>query len=106
MTTQSIVTPAHSINAADLARHTLERRAIEAVIWGMPIVSFDAMRQGFFGVGAKYGDIAYLSKPADWKLQLTTPNSSSLYVYFNFSRVASRKGIRDAKSNKHDNSGG
>jgi hypothetical protein len=50
----------------------------------MPIVSVDAMRQGFFGVGAKYGDIAYLSKPADWKLQLTTPNSSSLYVYFNF----------------------
>jgi hypothetical protein len=39
---------------------------------------------GFFGIGAKHGDIAYLSKPADWKLQITTPNSSSLYVYFNF----------------------
>jgi hypothetical protein len=84
MATQSIVKPAHSIDAAELARHTLERRAIEAAIWGMPIVSVDAMRRGFFGVGAKYGDIAYLSKPADWKLQITTPNASSLYVYFNF----------------------
>ena len=64
MTTQSLVTPARSINTADLARHALQRRAIEAAIWGMPIVSVDAMRQGFFAVGAKYGDIAYLSKPA------------------------------------------
>jgi hypothetical protein len=84
MATRSIVKPVRSFSAADLARHQLQRRAVEAAIWGMPIVSFDAMRSGFFGVGAKYGDIAYLSKPADWKLRLTTPNSSSLYVYFNF----------------------
>jgi hypothetical protein len=50
----------------------------------MPIVSVDAMRQAFFSVGAKCGDIAYFSKPADWKFQVTKPNSSSLYVYFNF----------------------
>src|SRR5215510_6614235 len=50
----------------------------------MPIVSFDAMRQAFFSSGANYGDILYLSQPADWKLQLTTPNASSLYVYFNY----------------------
>ena len=84
MATQSTVKSAHSFNAAELAQHTLQRRAMEAAIWGMPIVSVDAMRKGFFGVGAKYGDIAYFSKPADWKFQLTTPNSSSLYVYFNF----------------------
>jgi hypothetical protein len=84
MATQSMVRPDHSLDAAELAKHTLQRRAIEAAIWGMPIVSVDAMRKGFFGAGAKYGDIAYFSKPADWKLQLTTPNSSSLYVYFNF----------------------
>lgn len=84
MATQSIVKPAHSLNAAELAQHTLRRRAIEAAIWGMPIVSVDAMRGGFFGIGAKYGDIAYFSKPADWKFQITTPNSSSLYIYFNF----------------------
>jgi hypothetical protein len=51
----------------------------------MPIVSVDAMREAFFrDAGAKYGDILYFSKPADWKFQTTTPNASSLYVYFNF----------------------
>jgi hypothetical protein len=66
-------------------RAALTRTAIDAAMWGMPIVSFDAMRQAFFrDAGAQYGDIAYLSAPADWKLQLTTPNGSAYYVYFNF----------------------
>jgi hypothetical protein len=42
------------------------------------------MRQAFFSNGAKYGDFTYFSKPADWKFRVTTPNASSLYVYFNF----------------------
>ncbi|WP_191970067.1 DUF1254 domain-containing protein [Methylobacterium planeticum] len=58
---------------------------MEAAIWGMPIVSFDVMRQAFFrDAGAKYGDIVFWSKPSDWQNQTTTPNASSLYVYFNF----------------------
>jgi hypothetical protein len=71
--------------AAELERRTIQRRAVEAAMWGMPIVSVDAMREAFFrDAGAKYGDILYFSKPADWKFQTTTPNASSLYVYFNF----------------------
>ena len=35
-------------SSAELTKRTLERRAMDAVIWGMPIVSFDVMRQGFF----------------------------------------------------------
>src|SRR5262245_51715818 len=51
----------------------------------MPIVSVHAMRHAFFqDAGAKYGDIVYWSKPADWRNQTTTPNGSSRYVYFNF----------------------
>jgi hypothetical protein len=73
-----------ALTSADLAERALQRRAVEAAIWGMPIVSVDAMRQAFFGAGAKYGDFVYLSKPADWNLQITTPNSSSLYCYFNY----------------------
>jgi hypothetical protein len=69
---------------ADPARRTIERRAVEAAIWGMPIVSVDAMRQAFFRADARYGDVLYLSKPADWRFQTTTPNASSLYVYLNF----------------------
>jgi hypothetical protein len=61
------------------------RRAVEAAIWGMPLVSVNAMRQAFFrDAGAKYGDIVYFSKPSDWKFQFTTPNASTRYVYFNF----------------------
>lgn len=43
------------------------------------------MRQAFFrDAKAKYNDIVFWSKPSDWKNQTTTPNSSTLYVYFNF----------------------
>jgi hypothetical protein len=59
--------------------------AMDAAIWGTPIVSVDAMRQAFFrDGGAKYGDVVYWSRPSDWKNQITTPNASVRYVYFNF----------------------
>ena len=71
--------------AAELEQRTIERRAVEAAIWGIPLVSVDAMRQAYFrDAGAKYNDIIYFSKPADWKFQFTTPNASTHYVYFNF----------------------
>jgi hypothetical protein len=75
--------PSSSLSSEELAERAIERRAVEAAIWGMPIVSFDAMRHAFLH-DAKYGDILYFSRPADWKFQVTTPNASSLYVYFNF----------------------
>jgi hypothetical protein len=70
--------------SSELAERTLQRRAVEAAIWGMPLVNTDAMRQAYFrDVGAKY-DICYFSTPADWRFQVTTPNASTNYVYFNF----------------------
>jgi hypothetical protein len=43
------------------------------------------MRQAFFrDAGAKYGDLVYLSRFAGWGFQITTPNASTRYVYFNF----------------------
>ena len=60
----------------------IDRDALEAVVWGMPIVSVDAMRQAFLrDAGGKYGDIVFLSKPADWRFQITTPNASTHYAY-------------------------
>jgi hypothetical protein len=77
--------PAQDFSANDLGHPTIERRAVEAVIWGMPLVSVDAMREAAFrDAGAKYNDIIYWSKPIDWKFQFTTPNASTYYVYFNF----------------------
>jgi hypothetical protein len=69
----------------ELTRRTLERRAVEAAIWGVPLVAVDALRQAFQrDAGAGYGDILYLSRPADAKLQFTTPDTATPYVYFNF----------------------
>src|SRR5271157_5599607 len=71
------------ISSAELTKHTLERRAVDAAIWGMPMVSFDVMRQGFFrDAKAHYGDIMFWSKFSSWKNQTTTPNTSTRYVIF------------------------
>ena len=71
---------------AQLAERTKYRRAVEAAIWGMPIVVADAIRQGFLrDIKANYNDIAYYSKPADWRFQTTTPNASTHYIYSAFS---------------------
>src|SRR5258705_5612735 len=64
---------------------SLQVIAFDAAIWGMPIVSMDAMRQAFLrDAQAQYNDILYWSRPADWRLQLTTPNASAHYAYVNF----------------------
>src|SRR5262247_1842161 len=58
---------AQDSSSENLARRALERRAVEAAIWGMPIVSFDAMRQAYFrDAGARFNDVIYWSKPSDW----------------------------------------
>lgn len=89
--TESATGSVSSSTAAEPAERALHRRAVEAAIWGMPIVNVDAMREAFFrDAGARYGDILYLSKPADWRFQTTTPNASSLYVYFNFTPSTDR----------------
>ena len=63
----------------------LQRRAIEAAIWGIPLVRFDAMRQAFFrDAQAIYGDIAYWLEPVDWRLQLAVASTLSNHVYCNF----------------------
>jgi hypothetical protein len=63
----------------ELARRTLKRRAVEAVIWGMPAVNFDLMFQAFLGVKGGPNQIAFWSKPLDWKNQTLTPNPDTIY---------------------------
>jgi hypothetical protein len=70
-------------SSAELTKRTLERRAVDAAIWGMPIVSFDVMRQGYFrGANAHYGDIMYWPRFSTWKNQTVTSDTSSRYVVF------------------------
>jgi hypothetical protein len=79
---QNLPAQAVTFSSKDLTQRAIEHRAVEAAIWGMPIVSFDAMRQAFFrDAKAKYGDIIFWSKPGGWKLQCLTPNTSVRYVF-------------------------
>src|SRR6266436_4656431 len=72
----------------DLAKRTIERRAVEALIWGMPAVNFDLMYQAMIRdakAGAGSNKIVYWSKLSDWKNQTLTPNPDAIYLmpFFN-----------------------
>jgi hypothetical protein len=77
--------PSAPWSSTELAERTRHRRTVEAVIWGLPLVNTDTMRQAYFrDIGAKYNDILYFSKFPDWRFQATTPNASTHHVYFNY----------------------
>jgi hypothetical protein len=67
----------------DIAQRTIERRAVEAVIWGMPAVNYDRMYQAMVH-DAKAGEgsnkIVHWSRLFDWKNQTLTPNPDSIYL--------------------------
>jgi hypothetical protein len=59
----------------------VHRRAVEAVIWGMPAVNYDLMYQAMVrdGHGA-FNQVAYWSRLPDWKIQTLTPNPDAIYL--------------------------
>jgi hypothetical protein len=71
---------ADSYSADELARRAQERRAVEAVIWGMPAVNYDLMLQEALKAGAKENEIVYWGKPSDWHNQTLTPNPDAIYL--------------------------
>jgi len=73
---------AQEFSAEDLAKRTIERRAVEAIIWGMPAVNFDLMFQAMIRdakAGAGSNKVVYWSKLSDWKNQTLTPNPDAVY---------------------------
>src|SRR5271155_5859441 len=72
----------------ELTKRTLQRRAVESVIWGMPAVNFDRMYQAMVH-DAKAGEgsnkIVYWSRPVNWRNQTLTPNPDTIYFmpFFN-----------------------
>lgn len=66
----------------NLAERMLHRRAVDAVIWSMPIVNFQAMRDGLKNDGGLATNaVGYHSKVQNWKLQTTTNNNTTPYVF-------------------------
>lgn len=77
---------AEASSAEELNRRMIERRAIEAVIWGMPAVNYDLMLQEMLTkTPGKVGQVIYWGRPLDSKNQTLTPNPDALYfmVFFN-----------------------
>jgi len=68
-------------SSQNLAQRTIERHAIEAVIWGMPAVNYDLMYQAMVrdAKGAP-NQIVYWSRLASWKNQTLTPNPDAIYL--------------------------
>jgi hypothetical protein len=70
---------AEDLSSEELARRTIERRAVEAVIWGMPAVNYERMLQAAIDNGAKPNQVVYWSRPVNWKNQTLTPNPDTIY---------------------------
>ena len=80
-----VASTASALTPEELAARTVHRRAVDAVIWGQPIVSFDAMRQAYFrDAKARYNDVIWWPNGAGWKNQSLTVNTSVRYIYFFF----------------------
>ena len=77
-----------SFSSDNISQRTIQRRAVEAVIWGTPAVNFDRMFQAMVH-DAKAGEgsnrIVYWSHLFNWKNQTLTPNPDSIYFmpFFN-----------------------
>jgi len=75
-----------SLSAAELAERSVHRRAVEAVIWGMPAVNTDLMLQEMLTkTSGKVNQIIYWGRPLDWRNQTLTPNPDAIYfmAFFN-----------------------
>lgn len=78
--------PAQNLSADDLNNRLIHRRAVEAIIWGMPAVNYDLMLQAMLNkTEGRVNQFIYWSRPSDWKNQTLTPNPDTIYLmtFFN-----------------------
>lgn len=75
-----------SFTTSELRERALHRRAVEAVIWGMPAVNYHLMFQEMVGkAGGGFNQVLYWSRLLDWRNQTLTPNPDVIYLmpFFN-----------------------
>jgi hypothetical protein len=68
-----------TLTGAQLAERAMQRRAVEAVNWGMPAVNYDLMLKAMIKAAGAPNQIVYWSKLFDWKNQTLTPNPDTIY---------------------------
>jgi hypothetical protein len=71
---------ANLISSLTIVERALYRRAVEAVIWGMPAVNYDLMYQAAVRAKAAFNQIVYWLRLPDWKNQTLTPNPDAIYL--------------------------
>ena len=80
MKTQADPRTQSAFSPTELAERTLHRRAIEAVIWGMPAVNAELMFQAMRDAKADFNQVVYWSRPVTSKNQTLTPNPDTIYL--------------------------
>ena len=78
--------PAQNFSADELNSRNFHRRAVEAVIWGMPAVNTDLMLQEMLTkTSGKVNQVIYWGRPLDSRNQTLTPNPDAIYfiAFFN-----------------------
>ena len=71
-----------TFTSEQLVSRTVYRRAVDAVIWGVPAVTLDMMRQAYFrDAKASYNDIIWWPKGAGWQNQSLDVDTSVRYLY-------------------------
>lgn len=59
-----------------------KHRAIESIVWSMPIMSSKAMQDGLErDAGVGLNDVAYFSQIQNWKIDFTTNNNTTPYIH-------------------------
>jgi hypothetical protein len=79
-TTSKAATSRATDNKQELIERSMRRRAVEAVIWGMPAVNFDRMLRAAIDNGGKANQMIYWSQPVNSKNQTLTPNPDTIYL--------------------------
>lgn len=82
----TIVAQTDTINSLNPQEQLKYGRAMDAILWSMPVVNFAAMYQAVTrDANSQYNQILYWSKPLNWKNQTLTPNTEALYFmpFFN-----------------------
>ena len=71
---------AQAPSSEEIDRRAIQRRAVEAAIWGVPAVNFELMYDALVKVGGDWNQVVYWSRLPDWKNQTLTPNPDVIYL--------------------------
>lgn len=80
--TLSVVPSVQAKEALSLDDRVVQHRALETIVWSMPMVSSKMMRDGLErDAGVGLNDVAYFSKIQNWKIDFTTNNNTTPYIH-------------------------